>query len=76
MSLVDIKIGEKVLVKSVQSLDHQLLKRRLAAFGLSEGSELRMKQKAMFKGPCTLECRGQLISIRHCDAKMIKVELA
>ncbi|WP_144507834.1 FeoA family protein [Bacillus thuringiensis] len=75
MSLVDIKIGEKVLVKSVQSLD-QLLKRRLAAFGLSEGSELHMKQKAMFKGPCTLECRGQLISIRHCDAKMIKVELA
>ena len=74
MSLVDIKIGEKVLVKSVQSLDY-LLKRRLAAFGLSEGSELRMKQKAMFKG-CTLECRGQLISIRHCDAKMIKVELA
>ena len=48
MSLVDIKIGEKVLVKSVQSLD-QLLKRRLAAFGLSEGSELRLKQKAMFK---------------------------
>ncbi len=36
MSLVDIKIGEKVLVKGVQSLD-QLLKRRLAAFGLSEG---------------------------------------
>ena len=65
MSLVDIKIGESVS-KSVQSLD-QLLK-RLAAFGLSE-SELRMKQKAMFKGPCTLECRGQLISIRHCDAK-------
>ena len=63
MSLVDIKIGE-------------LLKRRLAAFGLAEGSELRLKQKAMFKGPCTLECRGQLISIRHCDAKMIKVELA
>ena len=30
MSLVDIKIGEKVLVKSIQSLD-QLLKRRLVA---------------------------------------------
>ena len=38
MSLVDIKIGEKVLVKSVQSLD-QLLKRRLAALVFSEGSE-------------------------------------
>ncbi|MDM5190483.1 FeoA family protein [Bacillus sp. DX4.1] len=75
MSLVDIKIGEKVLVKNIQSLD-KLLKRRLAAFGLLEGSELRIKQKAMFNGPCTLECRGQLISIRHCDAKMIKVELA
>ncbi|HEK9100664.1 ferrous iron transport protein A [Bacillus pfraonensis] len=75
MSLVDIKIGEKALVKNIQALD-KLLKRRLAAFGLSEGSELRVKQKAMFKGPCTLECRGQLISIRHCDAKMIKVELA
>ena len=49
MSLVDIKIGEKVLVKSIQSLD-QLLKRRLVAFGLAEGSELRLKQKAMFKG--------------------------
>ncbi|MBC6971317.1 ferrous iron transport protein A [Bacillus sp. Xin] len=75
MSLVDIKIGEEALVKNIQALD-KLLKRRLAAFGLSEGSELRVKQKAMFKGPCTLECRGQLISIRHCDAKMIKVELA
>ena len=50
MSLVDIKIGEKVLVKSIQSLD-QLLKRRLVAFGLAEGSELRLKQKAMFKYP-------------------------
>lgn len=50
MSLVDIKIGEKVLVKSVQSLDY-LLKRRLAAFGLSEGSELRMKQKGDVQRP-------------------------
>ena len=73
MSLVDI--WRESVSKSIQSLD-QLLKRRLAAFGLAEGSELRLKQKAMFKGPCTLECRGQLISIRHCDAKMIKVELA
>ncbi|MEC3434177.1 FeoA domain-containing protein, partial [Bacillus cereus] len=56
-----------------QSLD-QLLKRRLAAFGIAEGSELRLKQKAMFKGHCTLECRGQYISIRHCDANMLKVE--
>ena len=47
MSLVDIKIGESVS-KSIQSLD-QLLKRRLVAFGLAEGSELRLKQKAMFK---------------------------
>ncbi|PGS79365.1 ferrous iron transport protein A [Bacillus cereus] len=75
MNLANIKIGEKVLIKSMQSLD-RLLKRRLVALGLSEGNELRMKQKAMFKGPCTLECRGQLISIRQCEAKMIKVELA
>lgn len=75
MNLVDMSIDEKVRVKDLQSLD-KLLKRRLASFGFSEGCELCIKQKAMLKGPCTLECRGQLISIRHCDAKMIKVELA
>lgn len=75
MKLADMNINEKVLVKDLQAID-SLLKRRLAAFGLLEGCELCIKQKAMFKGPCTLECRGQLISIRHCDAKMIKVELA
>ncbi|SFJ32655.1 MULTISPECIES: FeoA family protein [unclassified Bacillus (in: firmicutes)] len=75
MNLVDMSIDEKVRVKDLQSLD-TLLKRRLASFGFSEGCELCIKQKAMLNGPCTLECRGQLISIRHCDAKMIKVELA
>lgn len=75
MNLTDMNIDEKVRVKSLQKID-ALLKRRLASFGLSEGCELCIKQKVMFKGPCTLECRGQLISIRHCDAKMIKVELA
>ncbi|WP_020061394.1 FeoA family protein [Bacillus sp. 123MFChir2] len=74
MNLVDMSIDEKVRVKDLQSLD-KLLKRRLASFGFSEGCELCVKQKAMLNGPCTLECRGQLISIRHCDAKMIKVEL-
>lgn len=75
MSLVDVKIGQKVLIINLETLD-KLLQRRLAAFGFAKGSELQIKQKAMLKGPYTLVCRGQLVSIRHCDAKMIKVELA
>ena len=47
---------------------------RLSAFGLTDGSTIKIKQKCLFKGPCIIEINGQQLSIRHCDACCIALE--
>ncbi|TDM16665.1 ferrous iron transport protein A [Macrococcoides canis] len=47
---------------------------RLSALGFTEGNLIKIKQKSLFKGPCTLDKNGQQICIRNCDACQIMLE--
>jgi len=49
---------------------------RLNALGLNHGTNVKIKQKCLFKGPCILEINGQNLSIRGCDACQIFLEEA
>lgn len=47
---------------------------RLNALGVTPGSNVKIKQKCLFRGPCILEINGQNLSIRGCDACHILLE--
>lgn len=49
---------------------------RLNALGVTPGSNIKIKQKCLFRGPCILEINGQNLSIRGCDACHILLEEA
>ncbi|WP_432741235.1 FeoA domain-containing protein [Staphylococcus equorum] len=49
---------------------------RLNALGLNYGTDVKIKQKCLFKGPCILEVNDQCLSIRGCDACHIFLEQA
>lgn len=72
MQLVDITIGQNVIIEKIPHHD-LLLKRRLIALGCTKGSRVCLKQKCLFGGPCLLEAEGQSISIRKTDAAKISV---
>lgn len=72
MVLADVKVGTEVSIENLSKIDKKL-RRRLTSLGFHPGCKLCMKQKAMCNGPCTLESKGQLISIRNKDASLIEV---
>ncbi len=73
MQLNELAAGERGKISAL-NISNSMLKRRLMALGCAEGCELCMKQKGFLGGPCTIETRGQYISIRCSDACKIVVE--
>ncbi|WP_088810499.1 MULTISPECIES: FeoA family protein [Listeria] len=73
MRLNELSTGERGKISAL-NVSSSMLKRRLLALGCMEGCELCMKQKGFLGGPCTIETKGQYISIRSCDACEIVVE--
>ena len=72
MSLCDIEIDDKVIIKSVESSKN--IKRRLLDMGLIEGTCVECVLKSMFNDPKAYLVRGTIISIRNEDSKYIMVE--
>ena len=52
----------------------RLVKRRLLDFGITEGSEVCVKNMMPFGGPLMLESNGQCVGIRRQEALRIEVE--
>lgn len=73
MMLLDLVEGKTGYIVDVSNLD-KTVKHRLLHIGVIEGCPIKVKHRMPFGGPCMLECNGQLIGIRRCDAKQIKVE--
>ncbi|EHJ08961.1 FeoA family protein [Staphylococcus simiae] len=74
--MLSIKTGEKnkqYRIKHID-IDNVNMRYRLSAFGLTDGSTIKIKQKCLFKGPCIIETNGQQVSIRQCDACRIALE--
>lgn len=71
MSLCDLKIGSKAIIKNINHTD--IIKRRLYDMGFTEGALV----KAELNSPSRLIkgylIRGSLIALRNVDAKKIIV---
>ena len=71
--LGNLRKGEKdKLLICRQLID--LVKRRLLDFGITEGSEVFVKNTMQFGGPLMLESSGQCVGIRKQEALRIEVE--
>lgn len=73
MSLCDIKVGDKVIVKEINSDEN--IKRRLLDIGLVKGTYVECVFKSFFNDPLAYLIRGTVIAIRKDDSKNIRVEL-
>ena len=73
---MNVSTAELNTLYKIKSLDfvNQMLAHRLNALGFTEGAVVKVCNKKLFKGPCTLEVNGQHICIRNCDACCIKLE--
>ena len=72
MSLSEINIGDKVIIKRINSKEN--IKRRLLDIGLIEGTQVECVLKSIFKDPLAYLIRGAVIAIRKEDSKDILVE--
>lgn len=73
MSLSDIKVGDKVIIKKVNANDN--IKRRLLDIGLIEGTKVECILKSFFNDPLAYLIRGTIIAIRKEDSDKILVDL-
>ena len=73
MSLCDIKVGDKAIVKEINADEN--IKRRLLDIGLVEGTCVECVLKSLLNDPLAYLIRGAVIAIRNDDSKNIKVEL-
>ncbi len=70
--LVDMNVGDKLLVVEVDDSDPELL-RYLGQLGIYPGTELMLLVQAPFEGPLTLSIGDKEYSLGHRVAESIKV---
>jgi ferrous iron transport protein A len=71
--LGNLRKGEKGKIIDLSQVN-RLVKRRLLDLGITEGSEVSVKNTMPFGGPLMLESSGQCIGIRKREALRIEVE--
>jgi ferrous iron transport protein A len=71
--LGNLRKGEKGKIIDLSQVN-TLVKRRLLDFGITEGSEVFVKNTMPFGGPLMLESSGQCVGIRKQEALRIEVE--
>ncbi|EEH98756.2 ferrous iron transport protein A [Clostridium tertium] len=69
MSLYDLNLGEKAIIKYINGDDK--LTKRLLALGCIEGTEIELKRIAPLGDPIIVNLRGFDLAIRKKDAKNI-----
>ncbi len=72
--LINIPLNQSVIVSDLTQIDDRL-RRRMIALGFYEGCSIKVKRKAFFSGPLTIEQteHRQMIAIRQSDAEQIGV---
>ena len=73
MSLCDMKVGDKAIIKQVNAGEN--IKRRLLDIGLVEETCVECVLKSILNGPLAYLIRGAVIAVRKDDSKDILVEL-
>ena len=70
LTLADLVSGQKGIVVGIGQAD-DTLKRRLTAFGIVRGIEIRLDRIAPMGNPRTYNLHGYLLSLRNEDARTI-----
>ena len=71
-SAAQLKFGEKVLIRNVDSSHPS--SRRILEIGFTPGQEIELINSSLFKDPLAFSIRGTLIALRRSEADCIKVE--
>jgi ferrous iron transport protein A len=72
MTVHDLKIGQKAIIKIINS--DKKIKKRLLALGCVEGTEIQVKKIAPLSDPIVVAFRGFDMAIRKNTAKKIQVK--
>ncbi|MBG0918609.1 FeoA family protein [Exiguobacterium sp. SRB7LM] len=75
MSLLrHVALNQTVILSDLTKID-DCLRRRMISLGFYEGCSVRVKRRAIFSGPLTIEQvdHQQIIAIRRSDAEKIGV---
>ena len=70
LTLADLGLGQKGIVVGIGQAD-DTLKRRLTAFGIVRGTEIKLDRTAPMGNPRTYNLLGYLLSLRNEDARAI-----
>lgn len=71
MTLDELKINEKAIIKSLNQKD---LKLKMMEMGLLEAQQIQVLFKAPFNGPVAIKIIDYTLSLRLDEAKQIEVE--
>lgn len=71
MTLKDIKVGSKCIVKKIHG--EGALKRRIMDMGITKGVEIYVRKVAPLGDPIEIKVRGYELSIRKNDAELIEI---
>ena len=71
MTLRDLKVGEKGIIKKVGTVG--ALRQRFNAMGLTKGVEVKVVKVAPLGDPIEIDVRGYSLSIRKEDASNIEL---
>ena len=72
MRLNELKKGERALIRKIDTTE--ILKTRLASFGVVRGSTIRVEACSLRKQTIEISIDGTLIGLRGDEAKEIEVE--
>ncbi len=74
MQLCELEPGTVARINGICMKNHKL-HQRLIDLGIVENVDIQLLAKAPFCGPVAMHVKNQSISIRHCDAACIYVDM-
>jgi Fe2+ transport system protein FeoA len=74
LNLTELKTGVTALIRNVSCLDAKFIN-RLRAFGLIQGTPIKIIRRGLFNSSMIVLVKGTQIALRTCDAKTMSVIL-
>ena len=72
MTLDQVKIGQKFLIKDITANDE--LKKRFYSFGIIKGANVKLEAMSLKKNTLEINVEDTLIALRIDEAKTIKIK--
>ena len=73
MTLDELKIGQKCVVKSV--MGEGRVRRRMFDMGITPGADIYLRKKAPFGDPIEINLRGYELTLRLAEAEFVQMEV-